>query len=126
MRRHLVSVVCLSVVILLYAVMSSAGDKVYVKKGELGKYKVLLSGKDIYVMKKNGAYDDRPNDLEELCKDYLFYRNKIMKYTRAGDNQGAAKARSSFNEVNDNLSEYSEKDVQGMFTLIENSGYKAP
>lgn len=127
MRKSIIYVVCLSVALMFCASMSEAGDKIYLKKGELKKYNSLPSGKDLYVMKKNGSYDDRPNDLEELCKDYLFYRNKIMKYAQAGDNQGAAKARSSFNEVNSTLSaEYTEKDIERMFTLIEKSGYTAP
>lgn len=37
--------------------MSEAGDKVYLKKGELEKYNSLPSGKELYVMKKNGSYD---------------------------------------------------------------------
>ncbi|MBA3018885.1 MAG: hypothetical protein KJ550_09510 [Proteobacteria bacterium] len=127
MRKSIAYVLCLSVVFMFLVSMSEAGDKVYLKKGELEKYNSLPSGKELYVMKKNGSYDDRANDLEELCKDYLYYRNKILKYAKAGDNQGAAKARSSFNQVNSTMSlEYTEKDIQQMFTLIEKSGYKAP
>ena len=127
MRKNIAYVLCLSVVLMFLVSMSEAGDKVYLKKGELEKYNSLPSGKELYVMKKNGSYDDRANDLEELCKDYLYYRNKILKYAKAGDNQGAAKARSSFNQVNSTMSlEYTEKDIQQMFTLIEKSGYKAP
>jgi hypothetical protein len=107
--------------------MSEAGDKVYLKKGELEKYNSLPSGKELYVLKKNGNYDDRANDLEELCKDYLYYRNKILKCARAGDNQDAAEARSRFNRINVTMDiEYTEKDIQQMFTLIERSGYRAP
>lgn len=127
MRKSIAYVLCLSVVLLLFGCMPEAGDKVYLKKGELEKYNSLPSGKELYVMKKDGSYDDRANDLEELSKDYLYYRNKILKYAKAGDNQGAAKARSSFNQVNSTMSlEYTEKDIQQMFTLIEKSGYKAP
>ncbi|MCG2708955.1 MAG: hypothetical protein L6246_01345 [Thermodesulfovibrionales bacterium] len=127
MRKSIAYVLCLSVVFMFLVSMSEAGDKVYLKKGELEKYNSLPSGKELYVMKKNGSYDDRANDLEELCKDYLYYRNKILKYAKAGDNQGAAKARSSFNQVNSTMSlEYTEKDIQQMFTLIEKSGYKVP
>jgi len=127
MRKSIAYVLCLSVVLMFLVSMSEAGDKVYLKKGELEKYNSLPSGKELYVMKKNGSYDDRANDLEELCKDYLYYRNKILKYAKAGDNQGAAKARSNFNQVNSTMSlEYTEKDIQQMFTLIEKSGYKAP
>ena len=127
MRKSIAYILGLSVVLMFFVSMSEAGDKVYLKKGELEKYNSLPSGKELYVMKKNGSYDDRANDLEELCKDYLYYRNKILKYAKAGDNQGAAKARSSFNQVNSTMSlEYTEKDIQQMFTLIEKSGYKAP
>ena len=127
MRKSIAYVLCLSVVFMFLVSMSEAGDKVYLKKGELEKYNSLPSGKELYVMKKNSSYDDRANDLEELCKDYLYYRNKILKYAKVGDNQGAAKARSSFNQVNSTMSlEYTEKDIQQMFTLIEKSGYKAP
>jgi hypothetical protein len=62
-------------------------------------------------VKKNGTVDDRPNDLVELCKDYIFYSGQIMKKTAAGDQAGAAKARASFQQVNRWLSEYPEDDV---------------
>jgi hypothetical protein len=126
MRKCIAYVLCLSIVFMFFVHLSEAGDKIYLKKGELAKYNSLPSGKNLYVMKKNGIYDDRANDLEELCKDYLYYRNKILKSAKMGDNQGAAKARSSFNQVNNTLSvEYTEDDIQHMFTLIEKSGYKA-
>ena len=39
-------------------------------------------------------------------KDYVFYRDKILKETRAGDTVAAASARESFNQVNRWLDEY--------------------
>lgn len=97
----------------------------YLKKGDLNKYASLPNGRKLLIMKKNGSYDNRVNDLEELCKDWIYYRNKIIKLAGEGDSSGAAKARASFNEVNINLSEYEEKDVQKMFSLIGESGYKS-
>lgn len=96
-------------------------EKVQLQKDGLSKYDKLPTDVDLYVMKKNGTYDDRPNDLEELCKDFLYYRKKILE-----DPQEAADARATFQQVNADISEYPEEDVQRMFTLIENSGYKAP
>lgn len=101
-------------------------DELFYKNGEFLKLKALPVGKKLNIAKVNGAFDDRQNDLMEICKDWLYYRGKILKYARAGDNSEAAKARSSFNKVNSCLSEYEEKDVAHMFSLIEESGYKSP
>lgn len=120
MRKNISYILCLSTVFMFLVSISVAGDKVYLKAGELEKYNSLPSGKELYVMKKNGSYDDRGNDLEELCRDYVFYRDRILKYARAGNNKGATKARNSFNQVNNTMTlEYTENDIQKMFTLIE-------
>lgn len=77
---------------------------------------------DQNVAKKDGSYDERPNDLTELCKDYLFYRKRIMKMTAAGDEAGAAKARQSFQQINRWLSDYPETEVQNMFSRLGAEG----
>ncbi len=66
---------------------------------------------DAQVTKKDGTVDSRPNDLEELCKDYAYYKAKAYKYGREGDEQAAAEARKSFEKVNIWLSQYAEGDV---------------
>lgn len=71
------------------------------------------------IPKKDGTYDDRENDLEELCKDWFFYRNKILEYSRAGKTEKAADARESFNQVNAWLSQYKEDDVTAMMSKVE-------
>jgi len=97
--------------------------KLTVPAGTLSKYKDTYSNyREIFVYKKNGTLDARPNDLEELCLDWLFYRNKILEYTQAGNNEKAAQARTAFNEINAWLSEYNENDVQTMFSIIEKRG----
>lgn len=79
------------------------------------------------IPKKDGTFErERSNDLEELCKDYLFYRKKILKANAAGDMEGVAKARSSFNQINKWLNEYNEQNVSNMFTKLEQSGYNPP
>lgn len=100
--------------------VQAGGNKIYLKKGELEKYTSIPSNTDLYVLKKDGTYDARANDLEEMCRDYIFYRNRILKYTRSGEYNKASSARSSFNQINNTLTiQYYEGDIQYMFTLIE-------
>lgn len=106
--------------------VSYAAEQLRFKKGEFVKLSSLPAGKDLNIAKKNGTFDERNNDLMELCKDWLYYRNKIMKAARSGDQAATTKARTTFNEINASLSEYHEQDVQHMFALLEKSGYKAP
>lgn len=63
------------------------------------------------VKKKNGTVDQRENDLDELCKDWVYYKAKILKYTKEGDEKAASKARNNFNAVNKDLSEYRDSDI---------------
>jgi hypothetical protein len=73
--------------------------------------------------KKDETHDMRPNDLEELCKDYLFYRNKILKANKVGDREAVKKSRASFDQINRWINEYNEKDVQAMFNKLEQNNY---
>jgi len=63
------------------------------------------------VVKKDGTVDSRPNDLIELCRDYVHFRNKIIQAARNGDTEAANEARSNFNKANNWLSEYRDADV---------------
>lgn len=62
------------------------------------------------VRKKDGTVDARACDLEELCKDWYFYRRKIVQHANAGANDKAAEARVAFQRVNVWLSAYYEAD----------------
>lgn len=68
------------------------------------------------IAKKDGTLDARECDLEELCKDWLFYRRKIVEYSNDGKEEKAADARRWFKRVNVSLTEYDEKDVNACLT----------
>ena len=64
------------------------------------------------ITKKDGTLDARECDLEELCKDWVFYRRKAMEYSNDGSEAKAADAQRWFKRINASLSEYPEEDVQ--------------
>lgn len=61
--------------------------------------------------KKDGTFDERKDDLDELCKDFVFYKAKAYKYGREGNMQEAQEARASLEKTNIWLSQYNESDV---------------
>jgi len=65
-----------------------------------------------HVAKKSGVYENRLNDLWELAQDWYYYRWKTLERTRKGDVDGANKARSKFQQINDWLEKYPEDHVQ--------------
>ncbi|MEH6387453.1 MAG: hypothetical protein V7772_06200 [Pseudomonas profundi] len=62
--------------------------------------------------KKDGTFDERKNDLDELCQDRVFYRAKSAKYSNEGDVVGAGEAFAALVDVDRWLSEYNEADVE--------------
>lgn len=64
------------------------------------------------IPKADGTIDRRPNDLDELAKDWYFYRRKILEAHHAGDEKAAARYRESFQQVNRWLQEYKESNIQ--------------
>jgi hypothetical protein len=94
--------------------------KLIVPAGELAQYKDTYSNyKEVFVAKKDGSLDVRPNDLEELCLDWLYYREKILEYTQSGETDKADKARTAWKEINVWLTVYDENDIGTMWTIIE-------
>jgi hypothetical protein len=81
---------------------------------------------DVYVVKLNGTTDPRPNDLEDLCKDWLFYRYKTLEAEAQGKTEKAAEYRATFLQVNRWLDEYAESDWGTMFTILEDHGFGYP
>jgi len=68
---------------------------------------------------RDGKYEStRSNDLEELCKDYVFYRKKILQASRDGDENAANKYRASFQQINAYLNKYRQEDIDKMFKKI--------
>lgn len=63
------------------------------------------------IPKKNGTIAGRACDLEELCKDWVFFRREIYAYTAEGKTEKADAARRSFQQTNVWLTEYEERDT---------------
>lgn len=101
----------------------STVSKLIVPSGQLVQYKETYSHySEVFVTKKDGSLDERPDDLEELCLDWVFYRDKIVEYTQAGNTKKADEARIAWNDINIWLDEYHENDVETMFSIIEHGG----
>lgn len=63
------------------------------------------------IAKKDGTFDERSDDLHELCQDFVYYKAKAYKYGREGNHKNAQDARLNLEKTNIWLSEYHEKDV---------------
>lgn len=63
------------------------------------------------VTKRDGTVDSRPDDLDELCQDLVYYKAKSYKYAREGDERAAADASADLAAVTADLSEYRPEDV---------------
>jgi TM2 domain-containing membrane protein YozV len=101
------------------ATKTPRSDILIVPAGNLRDYVATYDNyTTVNVRKKDGTLDERENDLEELCRDWLFYRDRIVKRVNEGDEQGAAEARQSFQMVNEWLGEYANSDVEAMFTIL--------
>ncbi len=72
------------------------------------------------ISKKDGTYEtERCNDLEELCKDWLFFRRKILEANRAGDIKAVNKYRNSFQKVTTWMNQYRESDVTATMSRVD-------
>jgi hypothetical protein len=68
---------------------------------------------------------DYESDLEERCKDWLFYRNRAYKLGREGDQKGAEQARRAMNQFyNDLKLLFSEKQISDEIARLEAAGFK--
>lgn len=81
--------------------------------------KKLASAPSISISKKDGTIErGRINDLEELCKDWFFYRRKIVEANRDGDGDALRKYQASFAKINNWLGEYRNEDVTAMMNKV--------
>jgi len=81
-----------------------------------------LSGSDI-ARSSASSYE---NDLEERCKDWIYYRNRAYKLGKEGDLRGSEEARLAMQTFyNDLLKIYPETVISETIIKIEASGYKA-
>ena len=68
---------------------------------------------------------DYESDLEERCKDWLFYRNRAYKLGREGDQKGSEQARRAMNQFyNDLRLHFSEKQISDEIAKLEAAGFK--
>ena len=92
-----------------------------VRKSTSTQTPINISIKSADIPKKDGMYDKaRNNDIEELCKDWFYYRRMIVRAVNDGEDEKKINdLRRSFNKVNKWLSEYNESDVQTAMSRIE-------
>ena len=91
--------------------VASAPPKAQAKSPPLKKAEKVLP-EECKITKKDGTLDARECDLEELCKDWVFYKRKAVEYSREGNEAKAADAQRGFKKTNTWLSAYREEDVQ--------------
>ena len=71
--------------------VASAPPKAQAKSPPLKKAEKVLP-EECKITKKDGTLDARECDLEELCKDWVFYKRKVVEYSREGNEAKAASA----------------------------------
>jgi hypothetical protein len=78
------------------------------------------------VASSNVTKPDYENDLEERCKDWIFYRNRAYKLGKEGDQEGNAKAFRAMNQYyHDMRLHFSEQQITDEISRLEASGYNA-
>ena len=96
------------------------GPEMRIAAGALEAEYQKISGRPFNVAMKNGSYEkSRPNDIEELAKDWIYFRRRILEKTASGDISGAQKAREDFQQVNRWLEQYEPSDVAFMVGRLE-------
>lgn len=94
----------LSLFLVLLIAFSGCKGKIIIPAGQLAEHLNETEGENVYIYKKDGTLSERPNDLEELWKDWNFYSEKIGgEIKKAGGILEAAKS------PNENIEEYMEK-----------------
>jgi hypothetical protein len=63
-------------------------------------------------------------DIEALCRDWLYYRKKVIQYTVAGETANAERARARLRQLNSMLNEVPQSSVNAAFLRLEEDGYK--
>lgn len=115
-----------NLIILCFAIFIIIMGFFYIWGSQSGDIDNASTNEDTVVQKKDGSIDARDNDLEELCKDWLYYRKKIMEAESAGQTKKAERHRESFQQVNAWLDEYNQSDVSAMFDRLDAEGYSPP
>jgi hypothetical protein len=102
---------------------STPKEKIIVEPGTLNNVIEDLGGypsdKEIVVRKLDGTIDERPNDLEELARDWLFCRQQMVLAATRGDTETRDKYVAEQEQVNRWLDEYHVDDWSTMIALFE-------
>jgi hypothetical protein len=111
---------------LLLRILASGGSSPTSSGGTTAPAQNIASAKQISpvpkksgITKKDGTVDERENDLDELCKDWVFYKARAYKFGREGDQKAAADAQKSFAETNRWLSDYRDEDVTRVCAIYD-------
>lgn len=108
-------------------ILTDNNNELIIPAGKLQNYADSYPwDQDVYVRKLDGTIDSRADDLEELCKDWYYYRYKIIEADVAGNADDLAEYQATFKNVNYWLEEYSQSDVTTMFGILTDSGYTWP
>jgi hypothetical protein len=73
------------------------------------------------IAKKDGTFDARENDLDEICQDWVRAKAKAYKYGREGNQEAAAEARKDLADTNRWLSAYPDADVSRVCAIYDTS-----
>jgi hypothetical protein len=92
--------------------------KFYIPAGMLGNYINDLGGKEFYLNRKNGTSAAWPNDIENLCRDYVLYKKQIEEYSQNGEKNHLTQLQGEFEGTNQWLNQYHDDDVQAMFVYL--------
>ena len=91
--------------------------QIIVPSGKLEAFYSKVHGKNFSVIKMDGTIDERQDDLQELAKDWIFYRDRIMKYSSEANYEKVQKARMNFQKINVWLEAYDSNDVSFMISV---------
>jgi uncharacterized protein YdbL (DUF1318 family) len=90
-----------------------------IQAGKLAEIYDSLNGANFKLKKKNGTVDERVNDIEELAKDWVFYRRKIIEANVSGNTEKLRKYQLSFQQINQWLNAYDNEDVSYMIDKFD-------
>lgn len=73
----------------------------------------------VQITKKDGTVDQRANDLDEICQDWVRAKAKSYKYGREGNQEAAAAARKDLADTTRWLSDYRDEDVARVCAIYD-------
>ena len=124
LQKNIGCLVVVSLIVLLWigskcSVPSFDSYREKAKEGQTTE-KAATDYRSCNVPMKDGSYETtRCNDLEELSKDYIFYRKKILQANQEGNTKKVNEYRAKFQQINAWLSRYNDSDVSKTISHFE-------